>query len=296
MSTATRVLTHGRLSFTADVGGGDGPLVLCLHGFPDHRRTWRHQLQVLIDAGYRVVAPDLRGYEPSSQPADGDYHLVRGAEDVLAWLDELGVERAHLLGHDWGAVIAYTAASLAPHRFISATTLAVPPLRRIPSMLAARPTALTRLWYMQFFQIRRLSERVLLAHRGAFLRWLWARWSPGWQCPEEELDAIVTRFERPGVARSALGYYRALLDGITSAGRQSWRLLLGRVDVPTLVISGAADGCMDSAVYEAGIEPRDFPGGVRFERVEGAGHFLHLERPTEVNALILDWLATHTPA
>ena len=98
---------------------GTGPIALCLHGFPDHARSFRHQLDVLARAGYRAIAPTLRGYEPSSQPDDGDYHMLRMAEDVVAWIDALDADRVHLIGHDWGAVIGYAAAALAPERFHS---------------------------------------------------------------------------------------------------------------------------------------------------------------------------------
>ena len=104
-------LKAGPLSFSAHAAGA-GPIVLLVHGFPDHAHSWRFQLPVLAEAGYRAVAPTLRGYEPSSQPADADYHIVRMAEDVVAWIDDLGGEPVHLVGHDWGAIIAYAAAMM----------------------------------------------------------------------------------------------------------------------------------------------------------------------------------------
>src|SRR3954453_9658907 len=104
-----RTLHHGALSFSA-LEQGSGPLVLCLHGFPDHARTFRAQLPAFAEAGLHAVAPMMRGYEPASQPADGDYHVLRIAEDVIAWLDELGADRAHVVGHDWGAFVAYLVA------------------------------------------------------------------------------------------------------------------------------------------------------------------------------------------
>ena len=123
-------LANGQLSFSALTAGFDvnagRPLVLCLHGFPDNADTYRFQMPALAAAGYRVVAPMLRGYEPSSQPADGDYSLSSLAQDVIAWLDDLGEDRVYLVGHDWGAAISYVAAALAPERFLSIATIAVP--------------------------------------------------------------------------------------------------------------------------------------------------------------------------
>lgn len=149
----TTTLHANGLRFTA-LTQGKGTVVLCLHGFPDNRRSFRFQLPALAEAGFRAVAPTLRGYEPSAQPADADYHIVRMAEDVVGWIDDLDQERVHLVGHDWGAVIGYAAAALAPKRLHSLTTLAIPHpgrlredgIRKLPSQLAtymSRPTRIT---------------------------------------------------------------------------------------------------------------------------------------------------------
>ncbi|MEL6983680.1 MAG: alpha/beta fold hydrolase, partial [Actinomycetota bacterium] len=101
-----RTLHASGLEFSAtEWGDPSGPAVLCLHGFPDSPATFHHQITPLTDAGYRVITPTLRGYEPSSQPTDGDHTLATLATDVIGWLDDLGVEHAHLVGHDWGAAI-----------------------------------------------------------------------------------------------------------------------------------------------------------------------------------------------
>ncbi|MGM0574506.1 MAG: alpha/beta hydrolase [Myxococcota bacterium] len=282
-------LQRGPLRFTADVVG-DGPLVLCLHGFPDHRRTWRHALPFLADAGYRAVAPSLRGYEPSSVPADGDVHLSTVARDVLAWMDRLEAPRAHLVGHDWGAAVTSVVTAMAPERVASATLLAVPPLRRAGRMMRRVPQALPRLAYMAFFQLPGLPERALLANGGAGIRRLWRRWSPGWRCPEHEMRHVIETLARPGVLPAALGYYRALPDVVTPRGRETWRLLTSRLRTPSLLVAGEDDGCMDPRAWDVGVEPRDFPAGVRTERLAGAGHFMHLERPARFHEVLLEHL------
>ena len=123
-------LSNGDLEFSALASGlkenEGGPLVICLHGFPDNARSFRFQLPALAKAGYRVIAPTLRGYEPSSQPDDKDYSFGALARDVIAWLDDLNEDKVHLIGHDWGAGITYVAGALAPERFHSLTTIAVP--------------------------------------------------------------------------------------------------------------------------------------------------------------------------
>jgi pimeloyl-ACP methyl ester carboxylesterase len=132
-------LRHGDLTFSA-LAVGDGPLVLLLHGFPDHARTFRFQLAALADAGFRAVAPMLRGYEPSSQPADRNYTTTALTSAVVAWLDQLaGAERAHLVGHDWGAAVAYSVASVTPQRLRSLTTIATPPPARLRQGLIRVP-------------------------------------------------------------------------------------------------------------------------------------------------------------
>lgn len=269
--------------------------VLCLHGFPDNARSFRHQLPALAAAGYRVYAPTLRGYEPSSQPEDGDYSLAALAGDVLAWLDELGLERAHLIGHDWGAAVAYTVGALAPERFWSLTTLAVPHPAQFVRGVARLPRQVLNSWYMLFFQVPGAPELALRRRDWALIRQLWAAWSPGYTLPPEEWAALRETFEAPGVDRAMLAYYRrnlvpTFVDGLRGGGSDE-----AVIRVPTLALTGADDGCIDTRLYE-GVDAREFPEGFRLERVEGAGHFLHQERPEAVNALVLDWLAQHDPA
>jgi pimeloyl-ACP methyl ester carboxylesterase len=122
------ILKNNQLRFSA-FEDGSGPLVLCLHGFPDNYHSYDQQIPTLVDAGYRVVVPMMRGYEAQSQPADGDYHLNLMVEDVLTWVDQLGEEKVHLVGHDWGAVIGYLTANTVPDRLLSLTTFAIPPLQ-----------------------------------------------------------------------------------------------------------------------------------------------------------------------
>lgn len=288
-------LRRGALRFRARTSGfernPEGPLVLLLHGFPDDEGTFRHQLPALAEAGFRAVAPRMRGYEPSSQPEDGDYRVETLARDVLAWLDELGAPRAHLFGHDWGAVVTYAAAALAPERFERAVTLAVPPPLRLARAIARVPRQLALSWYTQFFQLPALPELALARGDGALLRHLWSAWSPGFHLAPERWASLRETFEAPGVHRAMLAYYRQNLSpralrGWTSPEARALR----RVPVPTLALTGAQDGCMDTRLWDHAVLAEDFPAGVRVERLEGAGHFAHLERPEALNQLLLGWL------
>lgn len=290
------VLEANGLRFSAWEAGG-GPLVLCLHGFPDHARSFRRQLPVLAAAGYRAVAPMLRGYEPSSQPKDADYHAVRLAEDAVGWLDALGAKRAHLVGHDWGAVAGYLAAALAPERFLSLTTLSVPhPGRFLREAALRRPSQLLNSWYILFFQLRGVADRRLARDDFAFVEKLWRDWSPGWAWPPDEMAALKQTLRQPGVARAVLGYYRAIADFFSAAGRATQRLQMAKIRVPTLALTGERDGCMDTRLHDDLMRAADFPAGVEVARVAGAGHFLHQEAPEAVNERLLAWLRRHTPA
>ncbi len=281
------------MSFSA-LAQGAGPVVLCLHGFPDCLRSFRHQLPALADAGFRAVAPALRGYEPQALPPDGDYHMVRMAEDVVGWIDDLGQERVHLVGHDWGAVIGYCVAALAPERFHSLTTLAIPhPGRMQQDGLRQIPSQLRHSWYMFFFQLRGVADAVVEARDWAFIKKLWRDWSPGWDPPPEEMAAVVRTLAQPGVKRAALGYYRDAFSFLSRAARETRALLSSPIRVPTLAFTGDRDGCMDTRMHDIAMQERDFPSGFEVERVQGAGHFLHQEKPELVNRILLDWLERH---
>ena len=270
---------------------GDGPLVLCLHGFPDTSRSFRHQLPAFAGAGYRAIAPSLRGYEPSSQPADGDYTMVRMAEDLVDWIDQLGDEPVHLVGHDWGGVIAYVAAAMAPDRFHAIATLAVPHPERMQSDgIRKVPSQLRKSWYMFFFQLRGLADFAVEARDWALIEKLWRDWSPGWTPPPEEMAHLKRCLEQPGVKRAALGYYRALGGRSTRGSKRTLELFRTPIRVPTLALTGARDGCIDTRLYDYTMKEEDFPAGLEVVRVEGAGHFLHQETPDVVNTLLLDWL------
>ena len=289
----TLTLHNGPLTFSALVQGS-GPLVLCLHGFPDNLRSFRHQLPVLAEAGYRAVSVNLRGYEPSSQPKDNVYVLDAIAEDIVACLDELDAEKAHLIGHDWGAAIAYTVGAAVPKRFRSLTTMAVPHSGRFLSDALRHPKQLRLSWYMMFFQLRGIADYHLQRKDFEFIRMLWRHWSPGWELPEDEMQNVIDTFRQPGVVKAALAYYRTALNPralplSTKARRDAWF----PVPVPTLALTGERDGCIDSEIFQSLMCEEDFPNGLDVRQVEAAGHFLHQEQPQVVNALLLDWLSKH---
>jgi pimeloyl-ACP methyl ester carboxylesterase len=246
-------------------------------------RSFRYQVDELVGAGFRVAVPAMRGYLPSGVPKSGRYDAEMLGRDLLAVADELSPEQpVHLVGHDWGAVAAYAASVLAPTRLISLATMAVPHLRvALPRWRRARQ--LRRSWYMMMFQLPVIAERRLRADDFALIERLWRDWSPGYDAPREEMqhvkDAIAPRVPE------VLACYRALLRG---AAPKAARLLQRRVSVPSLYLHGADDGCVGSELATE-LEPA-YEAGVQVHIVQGAGHFLHIERPAEINALLLQHL------
>ena len=278
---------HEALIFSAQAMG-DGPIVLCLHGFPDNARSFRHQLPALAEAGYRAISLTLRGYEPGAIPADGDYTMETIATDILAVIESLDTGPVHLIGHDWGAAVAYVATSATPERFKSLTVMAVPHVGRFAREGLRIPKQLRLSWYMGFFNIPWLSDWVVQRQDYAFIRKLWRDWSPGWQPEPGVLDSVIQTLSQPGVRSAALGYYRAALSIkalLVSAEEAHYP-----VPVPTLALSGERDGCIASEVCEQLMVAQDFPKGLTFSRIAEAGHFLHQEQPEQVNREILDWL------
>lgn len=278
---------HEALTFSAQAMG-DGPIVLCLHGFPDNAGSFRHQLPALAEAGYRAISLTLRGYEPGAIPADGDYTMETIATDILAATESLDTGPVHLIGHDWGAAVAYVATSAAPERFKSLTVMAVPHAGRFAREGLRIPKQLRLSWYMGFFNIPWLSDWVVQHQDYAFIRKLWRDWSPGWQPEPGVLDSVIQTLSQPGVRSAALGYYRAALSIkalLVSAEEAHYP-----VPVPTLALSGERDGCIASEVFEQLMVAQDFPKGLTFSRIAEAGHFLHQEQPEQVNREILDWL------
>tara|TARA_B100000900_G_C20523058_1_gene693044 strand:- start:19 stop:924 length:906 start_codon:yes stop_codon:yes gene_type:complete len=287
INTEHLTFERGVLNFSAQAMG-DGPIVLCLHGFPDNAGSFRHQLPVLAEAGYRAISLTLRGYELRSIPADGDYTIETIANDILAVIDSLDTGPVHLIGHDWGAAVAYVAAAAAPKRFQSLTVMAVPHAGRFAREGLRIPKQLRLSWYMGFFNIPWLSDWVVSRKGYAFIRRLWADWSPGWQPEPGVLDDVIRTLSQRGVRSAALGYYRAALSikALLVSAKEAHYL----VPVPTLALSGERDGCIASDVFEQLMVARDFPKGLTFSRIAEAGHFLHQEQPGQVNRKIVDWL------
>jgi pimeloyl-ACP methyl ester carboxylesterase len=258
---------------------GDGPLALCLHGFPDSPYTWRHLLPALTDAGFRAVAPATRGYAPTAVPADGDYTVAALAADANALHEVLGGDSdAVLIGHDWGAITAYGAAALAPERWRRVVTMAVPP-PPVASSAFFHYRQLKRSFYIYLFQTP-LAEMVVGADDLVFIDNLWRVWSPSYDA-SEDLPHVKDAMRAPGNLAAAIGYYRAMFSG---------GVLGGVPKQPTLYLHGADDGAfLADRVAESS---EHLSADSQVEVLPDVGHFLHLEQPDEVNKRVIDWVTT----
>ncbi|MEJ7596729.1 MAG: alpha/beta hydrolase [Kofleriaceae bacterium] len=256
---------------------GHGRPLVWLHGFPDHPPTAEPLFAAL--AGRQVIAPWLRGYAPS--PLAGPYDLETLAHDVIELLAELD-EPADLVGHDWGAVITYAVCALAPERVRRAATLAVPhPLTMLRALRS--PAQLRRSWYMLLFQLPG-AERIVRARDFALIDRLWRSWSPGFVLDGARRaalnDCLAASLPAP------IAYYRTMARAF--ARRHELAQLFARpIPTPLLQLHGADDGC---------ILPPTASDAHRFVHREleifgHAGHFFHLERPDEVAARLIAWLA-----
>lgn len=230
---------------------GEGPLVLCLHGFPDCANTFCHLLPALADVGFRAIAPYMRGYAPTDVP-DDSYQAAVLAIDVVELIDALGVSSAAVIGHDWGAVAAYGAAKLAPQKITKLITLAVPHPVLLFSSLITNPEQQRRSWYMFFFQMS-FAEDAMALNDFEFIDRIWQEWSPLWQCPFNIMNAVKNTFRQPGVAKATLDYYRCLFNPqLHDPSLFDVQALLfdSPIEVPTMYFHGERDGCIGLELTE----------------------------------------------
>lgn len=263
------------------------PLVLVLHGFPDTAWSFLPLLRRLADAGYRAVAPAMRGYAPSEIPEDGDYAIPTLGQDVLALIEHFGADRAYVVGHDWGAVAAYSAAALRPDRIRAIVTAAVPHLRRF--LLRMSRAQIVASHYIWKFQLPFWAERRIREDDQAWLVDLARSWSPGWIPGDDYLVPLKANFADPARTAAAIGYYRALPRTLFT--RIAWQFLLAPIAVPARVIRAANDGCILPSSFTD--SEHLFGAGYELVTLDGVGHFMNLEAPDRFAEAVLDFLRRH---
>ena len=308
------VTTNGVRLRVTEAGEPGAPVVVLCHGFPELAFSWRHQVRALADAGYHVLAPDQRGYGGSERPAAVDaYTVTELSADVVGLLDDVGAEQAALVGHDFGAVVAWTAPLLHPDRFFAVAGLSLPPVPRpkVPTTRAFRRIFGDNFFYILYFQktgpaddelgqdpattLRRLFATAPAGDEAAALRML----APGpegfldripepgglpeW-ISEEDFEVYVDEFTRTGFT-APLNWYRCF--------DRNWELTAetqaATIDAPALFVGGTADATL---AYTPRHRAREVvTGPYREVMIEGAGHWLTEERPHDINRVLVDFLA-----
>jgi pimeloyl-ACP methyl ester carboxylesterase len=273
-----RIATNDVTLEVAVAGGTSDPAVLLLHGWPDTHALWRHQVGALVEAGYRTIAPDLRGFGDSDKPEAVDaYGLLELAADITGLLDHFDIDRGHVVGHDWGAALGWALAAFLPDRIASLAALSV-----------GHPTAFRnagfaqreKSWYMLLFQFAGVAEQWLSNDGFANFR----QWTG-----HPDADEVVRRLSDPAALRASLAIYRANLAPewlVTPA------LEFPPVQCPTLGVWSTGDAALtelqmvDSATYVT--------GPWRYEQIDRTGHWIPLDAPARLNPLLLDHLAAAT--
>ena len=266
-------------------GPQDGPLVILLHGFPEFWYGWRRQIPALAAAGYHVWAPDQRGYNRSARPPGVDaYAIDQLASDVVGMIDASGRRRVHLVGHDWGAAVAWWVAGHYPERLASLSILNVPHLRVMKEAILHNAAQRQRSWYIYFFQLPWLPEQSLAdrnwtnairslkgsSRRGTFT--------------DDDLAAYRQAWSQPGAITAMLNWYRAAARNFFTMGS------LGRIRTPTLMLWGAQDIALGRDLAQPSIDQCD---DGRLVYLEEASHWVQHEEPARVNQLLLEHLENH---
>ena len=261
-------------------GPADGPLIVLLHGFPELNISWRHQIPALTTEGFRVLAPNQRGYDGSVR--GGSYATADLARDVISMLDALGSERATIVGHDWGGGVAWTTARLFGDRVERLIALNCPPPEVLSHEVLTNPAQFAKSWYMFFFQIPRLPEFFVsrkmpwMIRGGSYNREAWNA---------DNLAPYGQAFATPEDARGPVNWYRAAMRHPVRGGKP--------VSAPTLIIWGIEDSFLSMAM----ISPQSLRRALSYGNeadvvlIEGAGHFVQNEAPDKVTDAMLDWLA-----
>lgn len=284
------LLRTERGDFEAIIDGPeDGPLVLLLHGFPELNISWTHQIPALAAAGYRVVAPNQRGYAGSA--SGGSYATADLAADIIAVLDSLGAERATVVGHDWGGAVAWTLTQLYPERISALVAMNCPPPRVLASHLLRSPGQLRKSWYVFFFQLPWLPEQFVarsmpgVLRGGSHVREAWNR---------DNLAPYAEAFATPADAHGPVNWYRGAFRGLWHRPQRRATAIFA----PVLIVWGVHDAFLGREL----ISPQALRGTLAFPNeaevvlVEEAGHFVQNEAPEEVTAALLAWLQATVPA
>jgi pimeloyl-ACP methyl ester carboxylesterase len=282
-SVMERTLQANGLAFNLAEAGAGQP-VLLLHGFPDSWRLWRHQIPALAKAGHRVIAPDLRGFGKTDRPTGVEHYKLRTlVNDVVGLLDALDVDRAAVVGHDWGAALAWALARFVPDRVSRLVVVSVGhPLAGATAGLAQRQLS----WYMLWFLFPGVAERVMPEDDWAlFRRWAWNDARRG---EDPDLDRQLADLSRPGALVAGLNWYRANIDPATFVISDPTRISVPPVACPTIGVWSSDDFALTEAQMTG--SGRFVSGPWRYERLDGVDHWVPVHAPERLNQLLVDFL------
>jgi pimeloyl-ACP methyl ester carboxylesterase len=271
---------HGLTFDVRDAGPADGPVVVLLHGFPQHNDSWDAVIDRLTAQGYRCLAPNQRGYSPGARPPRRrDYRIPELVSDLGALIDASGAEQVHLVGHDWGAAVAWAAAAEMPERLTTVSPVSVPhPAAFLKSFANSRQGLAS--WYMYFFQLPRVPEWSMKWRNGAMMSKLLQQ--AGQTPAAAARDAQAMR--EPGALTAAINWYRAMPLSNPRAINQ-------KVSVPTLYVWSDGDtALMPKSAHNTA---RYVDGEYRFEILPGVSHWIPDEQPDKLADLLLEWFAAH---
>jgi pimeloyl-ACP methyl ester carboxylesterase len=271
LDAVSRNVQANGLSFPV-ADAGSGPPVLLLHGFPDDRHLWRYQARVLVDAGFRIIAPDLRGFGDAPRPQDPkDYGIPLIVSDIVGILDALGVSKVQLVAHDWGAAVGWRLAAEHPDR-----------IERYAALSVGAPGSRTtieqreRSWYMLFFRQTGTAETQLMQNNWELFR--------EWSRNAVDIDRWTANLSRPGALTAALNWYRAVGNAPAS----------GSAGPPPQVVCPVlgiwSDGDHYLTEYPLRSSGERIKGTFRYERITGASHWMMVDKPDEVSRLLIGFL------
>jgi pimeloyl-ACP methyl ester carboxylesterase len=279
------------------IEAGEGPLVVCLHGFPDNYETWQHQIEPFVAAGYRIVCPMMPGFAPGTEPTSGANTPVYAVSKIIAVIEVLlndsGEKKCHLVGHDWGALISYMVAHERPDLLSSHAALSIPYNVNLQRVLLRCPSYIMNSWYITFFQLKWLADWVVRRNNFKFFDLLYRTWCPTWENYEDRLESTKETLKAPGVLKATLSYYRNSIFGLNPASFKFRRLFNGTITVPTLGIRGDVDGCIPEVAWNV-MRPKSFPNGLTLEMMPGTGHFPQLEDPQWISERLIGWFKQHS--
>jgi len=282
------VQTNGITLHVAEAGPEDGPLVILLHGFPEFWYAWRNQIGALAAKGYRVWAPDQRGYNLSDKPPGvANYRLDAMAVDAVGLIDAAGRETAAIVGHDWGGAVAWWMANKYPQRVEKLVVLNVPHGKVMLDHLRLNPRQVLRSWYIFLFQLPRLPEWFARRNNWKSITDALRRTSREGTFTEADFEHYRQAWAQPGAYRSMIHWYRAILRNRPQIPRDY------RIHVPTLLLWGTRDRFLGRELAQPSIELCDDGRLVFFENTS---HWIQHEEPERVNALIDEFLSEKRPA